>query len=108
MCAPRKLQAKLPGVSPFLQDVLCIDLLNNTGLAIYTQKGGSEASFIEDVHNIFKSIGDLEHHMPAEYVMTLDQGHVKVGGLEFAKATQATARTSSSLYLSIYQVPLLS
>lgn len=42
--------------------------------------------------------------MPAEYVMSLDQGHVKVGGLEFARATQATARTSSSLYLSIYQV----
>lgn len=77
-----------------------------TRIAIYTKKGLSELSFIEDVQNIFHSIDDLERNMPAEYVMDIDQGSVHVGGLEFAKSAQPTARTSSSLYLSIYQVSL--
>lgn len=74
--------------------------------AIYTKKSCSEASFAEDVQIIFSAIGELERNMPAEYIIDLDHDHVRVGGLEFAEASQANARTSSSLYLGIYQVSL--
>lgn len=36
--------------------------------------------------------------------MVLEGSQIHVGGLPFSKAAQAAARTSSSLYLSIFQV----
>ncbi|POR30990.1 Uncharacterized protein TPAR_08800, partial [Tolypocladium paradoxum] len=63
----------------------------------------TEASLIGGVQSIFQSLDDLERTMPAEYIMDFEGPQIKVGGIPFTKSNRSTARTSSSLYLSIYQ-----
>uniref|UniRef100_A0A0B7JL26 Zn(2)-C6 fungal-type domain-containing protein n=2 Tax=Bionectria ochroleuca TaxID=29856 RepID=A0A0B7JL26_BIOOC len=92
-----------PSSSAISMNVLAARITGQTIWTIYTDKGSSESSFVEDVQNIFVSIESLERKLPTEYIMVLEGSQIHVGGLPFGKAAQATARTSSSLYLSIFQ-----
>ncbi|KAL6415395.1 hypothetical protein AUP68_01950 [Ilyonectria robusta] len=70
---------------------------------IYVQNTDSEASFIRDVESILHSLHDIESTMPAEYSINFSPTGLLVAGRPFAEADTAYARTSSSLYLSVYQ-----
>ncbi|KAJ3544568.1 hypothetical protein NM208_g2983 [Fusarium decemcellulare] len=70
---------------------------------IYVQNTNSEASFIKDIENILHSLHEIESTMPAEYRINFSSTGLIVAGLPFAEADPPYARTSASLYLSIYQ-----
>ncbi|KAH6886198.1 hypothetical protein B0T10DRAFT_530450 [Thelonectria olida] len=70
---------------------------------IYVQNANSEASFIKDIESILHSLHDIESTMPAEYTMDFSPTELRVAGRPFAAADPTLARTSSSLYLNVYQ-----
>ncbi|RSM09441.1 hypothetical protein CEP52_004071 [Fusarium oligoseptatum] len=70
---------------------------------IYVQNTNSEASFIKDIETILHSLHDVESTMPAEYRMNFSPTGLTVAGILFSDADPSYARTSASLYLSIYQ-----
>ncbi|KPM39058.1 hypothetical protein AK830_g7493 [Neonectria ditissima] len=71
--------------------------------AIYVQNTGSEASFIKDIESILHALHEIESTMPAEYSINFSPNGLLVAGRPFAEVDAAFARTSSSLYLSVYQ-----
>ncbi|EEU45583.1 uncharacterized protein NECHADRAFT_80631 [Fusarium vanettenii 77-13-4] len=70
---------------------------------IYVQNTNSETSFIKDIEAILHSLHDVESTMPAEYRMNFSPTGLTVAGILFSDADPSYARTSASLYLSIYQ-----
>jgi proline utilization trans-activator len=72
--------------------------------AIYSQNSDSEASFISNVQNILYSLHEVESTIPAEHSMGFCKSGLLVAGWPFNDSSPQTSRTSSSLYLSIYQV----
>lgn len=68
------------------------------------QNTNSETSFIKDIEAILHSLHDVESTMPAEYRMNFSPTGLTVAGILFSDADPSYARTSASLYLSIYQV----
>ncbi|KAF4982675.1 hypothetical protein FDECE_17463 [Fusarium decemcellulare] len=75
----------------------------NVRAAQITGRITSKASFIKDIENILHSLHEIESTMPAEYRVNFSPTGLIVAGLPFAEADPPYARTSASLYLSIYQ-----
>jgi proline utilization trans-activator len=72
--------------------------------AIYSQTKDSESSFLSNVQNILHSLHDLESTMPGEYFMDFRESSLIIAGRPFPESLTQIARTSASLYLSIYLV----
>lgn len=76
-------------------------------LAIYSQNEEPESSFLANVQSILQALHELETNTPGEYLMDFRDSGLIVAGRLFGEALPLTARTSSSLYLSIYLVSVL-
>lgn len=53
---------------------------------------------------IINSLHEIKSTMPAEYEMSMRGSQLTIAGRPFGETNPQTARASSSLYLSIYQV----
>ncbi|OAL43404.1 hypothetical protein IQ07DRAFT_524339 [Pyrenochaeta sp. DS3sAY3a] len=69
---------------------------------IYSDKEEEQSLFVTNVQNILRSLHDIESTMPSEYVMEFKQSGVQVSGRSFFDVPAAIARTSASLYSSVY------
>lgn len=76
-------------------------------LAIYSSHDSFESSFIDEVQNILNALHDIKATMPAQYQMDMRDSRLRIAGRLFSELDQETARTGSSLYLSVHQVCLV-
>ncbi|KAH6685845.1 hypothetical protein F5X68DRAFT_241104 [Plectosphaerella plurivora] len=92
-----------PSASAIAVNVRAARITGQITGTIYSNHGGAETSFIEDVQNILNSLHEIRSTMPAEYQMSMRGSQLTIAGRLFGETSPQTARTSSSLYLSIYQ-----
>lgn len=94
--------AGYPSATPMTVNVHTARVTGQITSTIYAHKDETEVAFVANVQQILRSLHDIETGMPKEFSITFSPSGLVVAGLSFGDSSTITARTASSLYISVY------
>lgn len=94
--------AGYPSATHMAVNVRTARVLGQITSLVYAQKEETEATFITKVSEVLRFLHEIETGMPAELSIKFSSSGLIIAGLPFEQSSPMTARTSSSLYISVY------
>lgn len=94
--------AGYPSATHMAVNVRTARVLGQITSLVYAQKEETETAFVTKVSEVLRSLHEIETGMPAELSIKFGPSGLIIAGLPFDECNPMTARTSSSLYISVY------